>query len=744
MEKTISKPLTLSGRYFSKKELLFVQQTAKSFPNLSLTELAQTFCEHLRWTTARGRNKINACLTALEKLEKLGLVRLPQKRQQKLREAKEIVWSEQTQAGMPVECPLDEVGSVSLKVVTEKADVALWNEYIDRHHYLGYKHPIGASLKYFILSHNPQQQILGCLLFSASVWHLADRDQWIGWDRKDREKRLNLVVNNSRFLIFPWVNVPNLASKALSMATRQIRDDWQTAHAYRPVLIETFVDASKYPGTCYQAANWACIGKTSGKDWSADSKNTKDSVKSIHVYPLQSNFRAILTNQRPVKGQVDIDETFVSLWGKVVTVISDVAQTFDATWRKRNRVIDSLLLVFLIFRLVFSKNSQGYGTTISEFWHNCHRMKFPLPQKQPISASSFSDARKKLDENIFIVLNQRIIEACDEYDDTQYRWFNHRLFAVDGSKLNLPRELIDTGYKIPSDNAHYPQGLLSCLYQLKSKIPYDFDLVNHANERQCALAHLKTLDTDDVVVYDRGYFSYALLYYHLQSGVHPIFRLQKNTYLEIDAFRNSQHTDQVITLLPSKDTQRDIRKQYPNIQFGPLKMRLVKYCAGGNGYCIGTTLMDRQYTIDAFKDVYHARWGIEELYKISKDMIIVDDFHGRIERTVKQELFAHFVLITMSRLCSNESENLLSSLLNLKPEETDAKQKIQVNFKNCLATVSRHLEEIMFVPARCIKNVMDEIVCSISRYRQKTRPGRSYVRKSMKPVSKWKGCKSTA
>ncbi len=119
METPISKPLTLSGRYFSKKELVYVQQTVKSFPNLSLTELAQTFCEHLGWTTARGRNKINACLTALEKLEKLGLVSLPQKRQQKLREVKEIVWSEQTQAGTPVECPLDELGSVTLKVVTE-------------------------------------------------------------------------------------------------------------------------------------------------------------------------------------------------------------------------------------------------------------------------------------------------------------------------------------------------------------------------------------------------------------------------------------------------------------------------------------------------------------------------------------------------------------------------------------------------------------------------------------------------
>ena len=154
--------------------------------------------------------------------------------------------------------------------------------------------------------------------------------------------------------------------------------------------------------------------------------------------------------------------------------------------------------------------------------------------------------------------------------------------------------------------------------------------------------------------------------------------------------------------------------------------------------------MDRQYTIEALKDVYHARWGIEELYKISKEMIVVDDFHGKSERTVKQELFAHFVLITMSRLCSNESENLLSSLLNLKPDERDAKQKIQVNFKNCLATVSRHLEEIMFVPVHCIKHVMDEIVCSISRHRQKTRPGRSYVRKSKKPMSKWKECKSTA
>lgn len=749
MIKTVTSPLTLSGRYFSKKELIGIQQTIKSFPNLSLTELAQTLCEHLSWTTALGRNKHNACLDALEKLEKLGLVKLPGKRQQKKRESKKVNWTEQSQPKPSIDCSLAELGTITLKVVSDKAEVALWNEYVDRHHYLGYKHPIGAALKYFILSDQPHPELLGCLLFSASVWHLADRDQWIGWDKKDREKRLNRVINNNRFLIFPWVNVPNLASKALALVSKQIRDDWHTTHGYRPVMIETFVDDSQYLGTCYQAANWECIGKTSGKDWqdNADKSNQSGRIKSIWITPLHNHFRAILKNQQPAKAQVDLDQSFVNLWGKVVMIISEVAQTFDAKWQKRKRIIDSLLLVFLIFRLVFSKNSQGYGTIIEEFWHNCYRMKFPLPQKSPISASSFSDARKKLDEAIFKVLNQRIIVAhgkLTEPDDQPYLWFNHRLFAVDGSKLNLPRELIDQHYRTPSKDAYYPQGLLSCLYQLKSKIPYDFDLVKHGNERQCALAHLNSLTTNDVVVYDRGYFSYAMLYYHLQKGIHPVFRLQKNTFKAIDDFRNSTLTDQIITLLPAKNTQREIRKQYPDIQFEALTIRLIKYTLEGKTYCIGTTLIDKRYTIEALKEVYHARWGIEELYKISKQMIVVDDFHGRSERTVKQELFAHFVLITMSRLCTNESENLLNSLLNLQADEMDPKQTIQANFKNSLATMSRHLEDIMFVPTCCIKKLMDDIVSSISRHHQKLRPDRSYARKSKKPVNKWRGCESTA
>jgi len=405
MTTAITKPLTLSGRYFSKKELAYVQQTVKTFSNLSQTELAETLCEHLHWVTAKKRNKINACLSALAKLEKLGYITLPAKRAQKKRESRAIAWTSQSAPGIPIECELDSLGRIQLERVTDKADVSLWNELVDRHHYLGYHHPVGASLKYFVIANSPTRQILGCLQFSASVWHLADRDNWIGWQTKDREQRLNLIINNSRFLILPWIKVNNLASHALSIVTKQIADDWEQAHAYRPVLIETFVDTTQYHGTCYRAANWSLIGETSGKDWQKADNNKEGTIKHLFVFPLNANFRALLKNEPVSHKKAIIDEDFLTLWGRVVNIIAEVSHSYDATWQKRKRVIDSLLLVFLIFRLVFSKNTQSYGTTITEFWQNCHKMKFPLPQKQAISASSFTEVRKKLNESIFIEMN---------------------------------------------------------------------------------------------------------------------------------------------------------------------------------------------------------------------------------------------------------------------------------------------------------------------------------------------------
>ena len=206
----------------------------------------------------------------------------------------------------------------------------------------------------------------------------------------------------------------------------------------------------------------------------------------------------------------------------------------------------------------------------------------------------------------------------------------------------------------------------------------------------------------------------------------------------IKAFQNNAQVEQIVTIMPSNETQAKIIKKYPLISFKPLKLRLMQYTINETTYYIGTTLMDAEYTVNDFKAVYHARWGIEELYKVTKQIIEVDDFHGKAERTVKQELFAHFVLITMSRLCSNNSENILNNFLNASSDENEENVSTQINFKNCLTTVSRHLENFMFAPAQSIKNVMNDITQSISRYQQKMRPNRSYDRRSMKPINKWR------
>ena len=159
-----------------------------------------------------------------------------------------------------------------------------------------------------------------------------------------------------------------------------------------------------------------------------------------------------------------------------------VARDFDRQWQRRQRSLNTLIVVLFLFRLVFSKNRQGYGATLAELWDQCRLLGVSLPQASPVSPSAMCNARAKVDENLFRVLNAELLRRADETGRGPL-WKGHRLFAVDGSKLNLPRPLIKVGYRLPSDNAHYPQGLLSCLYRLRSRVPVDFDLVTHGDEK---------------------------------------------------------------------------------------------------------------------------------------------------------------------------------------------------------------------------------------------------------------------
>ena len=172
--------------------------------------------------------------------------------------------------------------------LVEKRQSAIWNEFIDRYHYLGYTALAGAQLRYFVKSNGGVVALLG---FGAAAWKTAARDDYIGWSTQQRKKNLHLIVNNARFLILPWVHSKNLGSKILSLAARRVASDWQSRYNYQPCLLETFVEKKRFCGTCYKAANWICVGDTKGRG-KLDVKNEyKLPVKSVWLYPLCRNFR---------------------------------------------------------------------------------------------------------------------------------------------------------------------------------------------------------------------------------------------------------------------------------------------------------------------------------------------------------------------------------------------------------------------------------------------------------------------
>ena len=737
------KSTTFFGKRFTRKQIAEIQRTVKMFPGLSRRELAHTICEHYDWFTPAGLNRVHACVTTLEEMEEHNIITLPAKDTSKVRSQKEIIFTQLTEEPSSIDGTLDALMPLSLQVVTEKEEAKLWNEFVERYHYLGYKRPFGPHLRYFILDKDGRK--LGCFLFSNATRSLVCRDQMIGWDTKTREKHLQFIINNNRFLIFPWVNVKCLASKALSLVTKQIAKDWDEHYNYQPVLLETFVDPEKYKGTCYLAANWQHIGKSQGRKSTkqSDSKSKKDT----YIYPLRRDFQSVLINgEKPSRStkprtskavkkrrKLTSDDPFIQLWQEIIGIVGMVADDFDRQWQKRKRVLNTMLLILFIFRLVFSKNKQGYGITISELWDQCRTMNVPLPQPKPVAASALCNARAKLDASIFKTLNAEIIAAygamCPDY-----HWHQHKIFAVDGTKMNLPRQLLAEGYSTPSDNAYYPQGLVSCLYQLKTQIPIDFDIVAHKNERTMALTHLKVLSENDIVVYDRGYYSYEMLYYHALRGIHGIFRLKEKTNKDIDQFIASDETERDITIQPSKKTQNDFHSKHPEMKITSLELRLIKYTHSGTTYILGTTLKDREkYKAEVFGNIYHSRWGIEELYKISKVLINIEDFHGQSERGVKQELFAHFVLITLSRIFSNQIEDDFR-----QEEQIKGGDKFKANVKHCLVMIARNLECLFLKQVKLVKKTINTILNSMSSSRQRARPNRSYERRSRKPIQKWR------
>lgn len=281
------------GREFCEDILSRIRSRVLGDCGLTRSALSREVCDWLQWQTPDGRAKEVSCRVALLKLARRGLIELPAARPVSFASATPAAPAPRPAPLCVIDSALCELGPVWLEPVDAgQAELSrTWWSLIREHHPLGVKSLCGAQIRYLIRC---ERGLLGALSFSAAAWRLAPRDQWIGWDDAARRKALSLVVANSRFLILPGVRVPNLASHVLALALARLRADWQGRYGVAPVLVETFVDSTRYKGTCYKAANWTCIGQTQGRGRQDRLHTAQRTAKSIWVYPLHAHWQDTL------------------------------------------------------------------------------------------------------------------------------------------------------------------------------------------------------------------------------------------------------------------------------------------------------------------------------------------------------------------------------------------------------------------------------------------------------------------
>lgn len=303
MPVTIGGGLSFCGHELTEDELDLIRSVTREFANLTVTELAATLCELLEWRRPNGGLKSRECYLFLLELQRRGwLPWLPavQPRQQRAlcRKAEPAAPWPAVLAGS-----LDEYRPIRLERIEDAEQRRLFRRSLEQHHYLGYRAPYGAQLRYWVHAAQPELPPLAALLFTSAAWRMAPRDRFVGWSDEVRQRNLPLVVNNSRFLILPWTRIPHLASHVLAQASRQLPKDWQTRYGVEPVLLETLLDPARYRGTCYRAANWVETGMTQGRGRMDRSGRAQGVPKQIFLYPLHRHWRQRLCAAEPIPGR---------------------------------------------------------------------------------------------------------------------------------------------------------------------------------------------------------------------------------------------------------------------------------------------------------------------------------------------------------------------------------------------------------------------------------------------------------
>lgn len=284
--------LHIQGRTLTPGDLEMIRELMLSHPDWNRTRLSRELCRLWDWHNANGRIKDMACRTMLLKLHRRGMIELPAPLHGDVNHRRGRSFEPVLHDTSPIHSALGELLPISLTIADRGPSAELWRTLLHRYHYLGFSTRVGKSIAY--LAADAHGRPVGALLFGAAAWKTAARDNFIGWSTQQRRHNLDLIANNMRFLIPPWVQVPHLASHLLALVLRRLSADWTRKYGHPLAAAETFVDISRFRGTCYRAANWIYLGETTGRTRNDVHHKISTPVKAVYVFPLRRDFRRVL------------------------------------------------------------------------------------------------------------------------------------------------------------------------------------------------------------------------------------------------------------------------------------------------------------------------------------------------------------------------------------------------------------------------------------------------------------------
>jgi hypothetical protein len=280
------------GRLITAADIAFIRQLIGEHPAASRRALSAKLCEAWQWKQANGAPRDMVCRGLLLMLDRAGQIELPPVRftppNPLARRQRPMPAPVDTS---PVDGLLSQLQPLRFEQVRRTPDERLFNSLMEEHHYLGYEQPVGEHLKYLVWA---QGRPVACLAWSSAPRHLGSRDRFIGWSSEARRRNIRFLAYNTRFLILPWVAVPHLASHILGRMARELSQDWERMYGHPIYFLETFIDPERFRGTCYRAANWVVVGRTTGRGKDDQTHRPNRPIKEVLAFPLQRRFRELL------------------------------------------------------------------------------------------------------------------------------------------------------------------------------------------------------------------------------------------------------------------------------------------------------------------------------------------------------------------------------------------------------------------------------------------------------------------